>query len=66
VSGANDALAEVNLLKPVVASLGDRATLHVVADADHSLKVPAKSGRTLVETESEALEAMAEWMIFLS
>ena len=39
-------LAEMDLLKGVVAGLGDLATLHVVADADHSLKVPAKSGRT--------------------
>jgi len=50
----------------VVASLGDRATLHVIADADHSLKVPAKSGRTPAEAEAEALDAMAEWMIALS
>jgi hypothetical protein len=65
VSGARDALAEMDLLKPVVAELGDRATLHVVADADHSLKVPAKTGRTAAEAEAEALDAMAEWMIGL-
>src|SRR4051794_18991557 len=46
VSGVRDALAEMDLLKGVVAGLGDLATLHEVADADHSLKVPAKSGRT--------------------
>jgi predicted alpha/beta-hydrolase family hydrolase len=62
VSGARDALAEMDLLKPVVASLGDRAMLHVVADADHSLKVPAKSGRTSAEAEAEALDVMARWM----
>ena len=66
VSGARDALAEMDLLGPVIANLGDRATLHVVADADHSLKVPAKSGRTAAEAEAEALDAMAEWMIDLS
>jgi predicted alpha/beta-hydrolase family hydrolase len=66
VSGARDALAEMGLLKPVIAGLGDRATLHVVADADHSLKVPAKSGRTPAEAEAEALDAMAAWMIALS
>jgi predicted alpha/beta-hydrolase family hydrolase len=65
VSGARDALAEMNLLKPVLASLADRATLHVIADADHSLKVPVKSGRTSEEAESEALDAIAEWMIGL-
>jgi predicted alpha/beta-hydrolase family hydrolase len=62
VSGARDALAELALLRPAVAELGERATLHVIADADHSLKVPAKSGRTVAETEAEALDALAEWM----
>ena len=63
VSGERDALAELDLLRLVVEALGDRATLHVVAAADHSLKVPAKSGRTPAEAEAEALDAMAEWML---
>jgi len=63
VSGARDALAEMDLLEPIVASLGDRATLRVIADADHSLKVPVRSGRTSQDAEGEALDAMAEWMI---
>jgi len=50
------------LLEPVVAGLGKRVKLVVIADADHSLKVPAKSGRTPVQAEAEALDAMAEWM----
>ena len=66
VSGERDALAEMALLRPVVAGLGDRATLHVVAGADHSLRAPAKSGRTPAEAEAEALDAMAEWMMRLS
>ncbi len=66
VSGARDSLAELDLLEPVVKDLGDRATLHVVADADHSLTVPAKSDRTSGDAEAEALDAMAEWMLRLS
>jgi predicted alpha/beta-hydrolase family hydrolase len=66
VSGERDALAETHLLKPMVAGLGDRATLHLVAHADHSFKVPARSGRTAAEAEAEALDAMAEWMVPLS
>ena len=66
VSGDRDALAEIELLKPVVAGLGDHATLHLVKAADHSLKVPAKSGRTSAEAEAEALDAIAEWMLRLS
>ncbi len=63
VSGDHDALAEIDLLRPMVADLGDRATLHLVSHADHSLKVPVKSGRTSAEAEADALDAMAEWML---
>lgn len=62
VSGDHDALAELDLLEQVVAELGDRATLHLIAHADHSLKVPIRSGRTQAQAEAEALDAMAEWM----
>lgn len=63
VSGDRDALADLGLLKPVVTGLGDRATLHLVAHADHSFKTAAKSGRTPAEAESEALDALAGWML---
>ena len=62
VSGSKDALAELELLKPVVAQLGDLATLLVVEHADHSFKVAAKSGRTAKDAEDEALDAVAQWM----
>lgn len=63
VSGDRDALAELDLLKSVVAGLGERATLHLVRDADHSFKVAAKSGRTSADAEAEALDALAKWML---
>ncbi len=66
VSGDRDALAELELLQPVVAGLGDRATLHMVEHADHSFKVAAKSGRTAAEAEAEALDALAGWCSALS
>ena len=62
VSGDRDALAERDLLEPVVARLGDRATLHLVRHADHSFKVAARSGRTSAEAEAEALDALAGWI----
>ena len=55
VSGDRDALAEMELLRPVVEGLGERATLHVVAGADHSFRVAAR--------EAEALGALAAWML---
>jgi uncharacterized protein len=63
VSGDRDALAETDLLKTVVAGLGDRATLHLVGHADHSFRVAAKSGRTSADAEAEALDALARWML---
>ena len=63
VSGDRDALAETDLLKGVVAGLGDRATLHLVAHADHTFRVAAKSGRTSADAEAEALDALARWIL---
>jgi uncharacterized protein len=62
VSGDRDALAELELLRSVVAGLGDRATLHLIGYADHSFRVPAKSGRTPADAEAEALDAVAAWI----
>lgn len=62
VSGSRDALADISLLKPLLATLGEAATLHVVDQGDHGLRVPAKSGRTSEEAQAEALDAIAEWM----
>ena len=66
VSGERDALAELSLLEPLVAGLGERATLHVVTHADHTLRVPARSGRNNEEAEAEALDALAAWILDLS
>ncbi len=63
VSGDRDALAGLELLRPVVAELGGLAVLHVVRHADHSFKVAARSGRTSAEAEAEALDALAGWML---
>jgi hypothetical protein len=62
VSGERDALAELDLLKPVIADLGPRAALHLINHADHSFKVAAKSGRTAADAEAEALDAVAAWI----
>jgi predicted alpha/beta-hydrolase family hydrolase len=66
VSGSRDALAELELLKPLVKGLGKRATLQLIDQADHGLRVPAKSGRTPQEAQAEALDAVAAWMTKLS
>ena len=43
LSGTRDALAELDLLEPVVKNLGKQATLHLVDTADHSFKILKRS-----------------------
>jgi uncharacterized protein len=61
LQGTNDKLAELSLLKPVVQSLGARATVHLVDGADHSFHVPARSGRKDAEVMVELLDTFAKW-----
>jgi len=62
LQGDNDALAELDLLNPVIKRLGERATLHLLAHADHSFHAPAKSGRKDADVLNEALDAALAWM----
>lgn len=62
LQGTRDALAELDLLQPVVKGLGARATLHLVTDADHSFHVLKRSGRDDGEVMTEVLDAFAAWV----
>jgi hypothetical protein len=61
LQGTRDKLAELDLLEPVVARLGARATLHLVDQADHSFHVPARSGRNDQAVMDELLEIVCSW-----
>jgi predicted alpha/beta-hydrolase family hydrolase len=61
LQGARDRLASLDLLTPVCAGLGSRATLHVVEDADHSFHVPKRTGRTYNQVLNELAGQTAEW-----
>ena len=61
LQGTNDKLAELGLLRPVVARLGARARLHLVEGADHSFHVPVRSGRNDRDVMEEILDAFAAW-----
>jgi len=61
LQGTRDKLAELELLKPVIAGLGERATLHLVEGADHSFHVPARSGRKDDDVMHEMLDVLVEW-----
>lgn len=61
LQGTRDALADLDLLRPVLEGLGPRATLHVEDDADHGFHVRKRSGRD-DEAVIEALAAaVARW-----
>ena len=62
IQGTRDKLAEPALMRSVVGKLAPNASLHEIDGADHSLHVPAKSGRRDAEVLNEALDAMADWL----
>jgi predicted alpha/beta-hydrolase family hydrolase len=62
LQGTRDELADVQLLRPVVERLGERATLELFEDADHSFHVPARSGRKDSEVRAALLDALARWI----
>lgn len=62
VQGTRDALADLALLDDVISSLGDRATLQLIPEADHSFHVPARTGRKDAEVLEDALTQAAGWI----
>ena len=62
LQGTRDGLADLGLLKPVIATLGTKATLHEIAGGDHSFAVLKKSGRTNEEALTEVLDTLAAWI----
>ncbi|MET4802160.1 alpha/beta family hydrolase [Bradyrhizobium sp. LB11.1] len=62
LQGTRDGLADLGLLKPVVAALGAKARLHEVEGGDHSFAVLKKSGRTSEEALTEVLDTLAAWI----
>jgi hypothetical protein len=63
LQGTNDALADLKLLKKVIAKLGTRATLSLSEHADHSFHVPAKSGGNDAAVMAALLDVARDWMI---
>jgi len=61
LQGTRDRLADLDLLRPVVADLRPRCTLHVVEGADHGFHVLKRSGRTDQEVMDELAGAAASW-----
>lgn len=62
LQGTRDTLADVALIEQVTTGIGQKASLAMFADADHSFHVPARSGRTDAEVRAELLDLLAGWM----
>jgi uncharacterized protein len=62
LQGTRDTLAALDQLEPLCKALGERATLKLFADADHSFHVPARTGRKDAEVRGEVLDALAAWI----
>jgi predicted alpha/beta-hydrolase family hydrolase len=62
LQGDRDELATLDWLQPLMARLRDRATLKLIAGADHSYKVPAKSGRKPAQIHAELVQALHAWI----
>lgn len=60
-SGSRDGFASPEELQEA-ATLAPRATVHLLAEADHGFKVSATSGRSSEEVYAEALSALREWI----
>jgi hypothetical protein len=61
LQGTRDALANLDLLRPVCEGLESRATLRVIAEADHSFHVLKRSGKNDAAIVRELAQAVASW-----
>ena len=66
LSGTRDELAGLNLLRPVCARLGGRATLHAVETADHGYKVLKRSRASDEDVFVEMARVVREWTLRLA
>lgn len=61
LQGTRDTFAELALIQPLTRRLGERASLTLLGEADHSFHVAARTGRTDTQVRTEMLQALASW-----
>jgi predicted alpha/beta-hydrolase family hydrolase len=62
LSGTRDALASLDLLKPVVENLGKKATLHLIDTGDHSYKILKRTRESKEDVFVEMARVVREWV----
>src|SRR5262245_26947455 len=63
LQGGRDKLSDLGLLQRLVARLGERASLRLIPDADHSFRVPARTGRKHADVTRDMMDALAAWIL---
>lgn len=61
LSGTRDALADLDLLQPVVKKLGKSASLHQLETADHSFKILKRTRTSTEDVFAEMARVAADW-----
>jgi predicted alpha/beta-hydrolase family hydrolase len=61
LQGTRDNLADLSLLRPLLAGVTPRPELHVVDGADHGFRVLERSGRTDEQVIEELCDRFASW-----
>lgn len=62
LQGTRDRLADLELLRPVLADCRPAPTLHAIEDADHGFHVLKRTGRTDEEVIDELAAKVAAWI----
>jgi uncharacterized protein len=62
LQGERDELADLGLLRPVVARLASKATLEVFAAADHSFHVSARAGGRDADMRADLADRLVAWI----
>lgn len=61
LQGTRDEFTTLELLRGATDGLGNRATLHLIDEGDHSFKVPKRTGKTEDDIMNELAETIASW-----
>jgi hypothetical protein len=61
LQGTRDEFARLELITEACKTLGPRATLHLIDEADHSFKVPKRAGRRAELVMAELADRIAEF-----
>ena len=62
LQGSRDKLADLNLLRPLLETVGNNATLKVIEGADHSFKMLKSAAKTSDQVQKELAILTREWL----